>query len=422
LSSVEGVVNSAYAFLLVKYVSELEGPHRFLVLGFRDILNDLSIYFRSICKGDLIIPAGKLQEISKFRKTLAPCLIALDWEDVGKYASWTTSFKILDESPLRTRTSGLRDVHDPIDVTIWLSERGDVLAQVVKFISEKLSTSASPKRFENLKYLLAEACRSMQGARGYAEWFHPRKIIEAITLTIHKQSSISAPDENATVGYFLRKIGMEPSSEFDDVPFFGEQTISEQSFQKYIARYRQVLRIYLTSPYEKGSGRLRKAISILGLNLLRRLLTAVAEKEMNTGKRGKWTVYFVEFEQGKRERRTRKRKYDINMYGGTILNRSTVSGLPTRIQFVLERSKDFGEDNILPKLFKNELKALLAEFRKTSNDLRFDLSTIKMLGPDVLLLELLMEKGGRLVVDPYIEGSKVPIRKINELLSKLGVE
>lgn len=406
----------------MKYISELEEPHRFLVLGFRNILKDLSVHFRDICKGDLIIPAGKLQEISKYRKTLAPCLIALDWEDVGKYASWTTSFKILDESPLRMRASGLRDVHDPVDVTIWLSQRSDALAHVVGFITEKLGISSSPERFENLKYLLAEACRSMQGARGYAEWFHPRKIIEAITLTIHRQSSISTRGENATVGYFLRQIGMEPSSDFEDTPFFGVQTISEQSFQKYIARYRQVLRIYLTSPYEKGSGRLRKAISTLGLNLLRRLLTATAEKEMNTGRKGKWTVYFVEFEQGKRERRTRKRKYDINMYGGTILNRSPVSGLPTRIQFVLEKSKDFGGDNILPKLFKNELKALLAEFRKTSNDLRFDLSTIKMLGSDTLLLELQMENGGRLVVDPYIEGSKAPIRKINELLSKLGVE
>jgi len=422
LSSVEDVVDSAYAFLLVKYVSELEGPHRFLVLGFRDILNDLAIYFRSICKGDVIIPAGKLQEISNLRKTLAPCLIALDWEDVGKYASWTTSFKILDESPLRTRNPGLRDVHDPIDVAIWLSERSDVLAQVVKFISEKLSTSTSPERFENLKYLLAEARRSIQRSRGYAEWFHPRKILEAITLTIHRQSLISASDKNATVGYFLTKIGMEPSSEFDDVPFFGEQAISEQSFKKYLARYRKILRIYLTSPYEKGSGRLRKAISILGLNLLRRLLTTVADKEMNTGKKGKWTAYFVEFEQGKRERRTRKRKYDVNIYGGTILERSPVSGLPNRIQFVLERSKDFGEDNILPKLFENELNALLAEFRKTSNELHFDLTTIKMLGPDALLLELLIKKGEHLVVDPYVEGSKAPIRKINELLSKLGVE
>jgi len=422
LSSIEKVANSAYAFLLVKYISELEEPHRFLVLDFRDILEDLSIHFKSICKGDLTIPSGKLEEISNLRKTLSPCLIALDWEDIGKYASWTTSFKILTESPLMTKGSGRRDIHDPIDVIMWLSERNDILRQVLEFISEKLALTFKPVRFETLKYLLAEVRKFIQRSRSYAEWFHPRKIIEALTLTIWRQGSVSTSYGETTLGNFLRKIGMEPSSEFDDIPFFGDQTIQEKRVREYLRKYQEVLQSYLTPPYEKGRGRLRKTLSTMGLNLLRHLLVVAARKEIDEGKRGKWTTYFLEFEQGKREKRTRKRKYSVNIYGTTILNRSPVSGLPTRIQFVLERSKDFGGDNILPKFFQNELKALFAECNKTLGDLHFNIFTIKMLGANTLILELIMEKNGLLVVDPYVQGLKAPIRKINDLLSKLGVE
>jgi len=422
LSNIEKVVNSTYAFLLTKYISELEEPHRFLVLGFRDILEDLSIYFKSVCKGNLVVPTGKLKEISKLRKILSPCLIALDWEDVGKYASWTTSFKILDESPLKARASGRRDVYDPIDVTIWLSERDHVLTEVLEFISEKLAITLRSVRLETLRYLLTEIGKFMQGSRSYSEWFHPRKIMEALTLSLQWQNSVSTSHEQATLGNFLRKIGMEPFSTLDDIPIFGDRTISEESLQKYLESYPQILRTYLTSPFEKGSGRLRKTLSSLGFNLLRRLMIVAAEKELNNGKKGKWTANFLEFEQGRSEKKTRKRKYGVNIYGATILGRSPVSGLPTRIQFVLERSKDFGGDNILPKFFKNELNALLTECNKVLGDLHFELFPIKLIGADTLMVELLMGKEGLLVADPYKDGSMAPTRKINETLSKLGVE
>jgi hypothetical protein len=422
LGSVKKIVNSAYAFVLTKFIAELEPPHRFLILGFGDILEDLSIHFENICKGNLIVPTGKLEEISRLRRTLLPCLIALGWEDVGKYASWTTSFKILDESPLKTRASERRDVYDPVDVTIWLSEKDEILDQILKFVSEKLGIALKPIPLETLRSVLTEIRRSMQQSRSYAEWFHPRKIIEALTLTLQFQNSVSASYGVATIGQFLRKIGMEPSSELDNIPIFGDHTVKEGSLKEYFRKYGQISRNYLASPYEKGSGRLRKTFSALGLNLLRRLMVVVAEDELSKGEKGKWCTHFLEFEQGRKERRTRKRKYDVNIYGATIISRSPASGLPTRIQFVLERGKDFSEDNILPKLFKNELKALFAEYKKTSQDASFEFSAIKMIDPNILILELLMEKRGLLVVDPYIEGSKAPIRKINDLLSKLGVE
>lgn len=413
-------MNFAYAFLLVKYISEQEEPHRFLVLGFKGIRQDLSIHFKSICKGDLLIPAGKLEEISNLRKTFSPCLIVLDWEDVGKYASWTTSFKILTESPLKVIESVRHDVYDPTDVSMWLLERDDILRQVMGVISEKLGISFKPRSFGTLKYLFAAVRKSMERSRSFGEWFHPQKIVKALTSILQLQGSTS--HANVTVGHFLRNIGMEPSSEFDEIPFFGNQTIQEESLKNYFRRYQEVLRCYLNAPFEKGAGRLRKTLSTLGLNLLRHLLVSAAEKEIGKRKRGKWTAYFLEFEQGKRDKRTRKRKYDINIYGTTILSRSPVSGLPTRIQFVLERSKDFGGDNILPKLFQNELKALLTKCHKKFGGLKFEIATIKMLGSNTLILELIMEKNGLVTVDPYIKGLKAPIRKANNLLSKLGVE
>lgn len=89
---------------------------------------------------------------------------------------------------------------------------------------------------------------------------------------------------------------------------------------------------------------------------------------------------------------------------------------------MLERAKDFGGDNILPKLFQNELKALLTECHKKFGGLEFEIATIKMLGSNTLILELIMGKNGLVTVDPYIKGLKAPIRKANNLLSKLGVE
>jgi len=378
------------------------------------------MHFKNVCKGDVIIPTGRLEEISKLRKTLSPCLIALDWEDVGKYASWTTSFKILDESPLKTRVTGRRDVYDPIDVATWLCERNYAVRQIVEFISDKLAIGPRPIRLETLISLLEEIRKSIETTRSYSEWFHPRKIIEALTVAL--QWLDSASSSQATVGNFLRKIGMEPFSKFDNVPIFGDQAISEGSFPKYLQEYQNILENYLTSSYEKGSNRLRKTLSTMVLNLLRRLLVVVAEKELNNGEKGKWTEYLVEFEQGRREKRTRRRKYDVNIYGVTILGRSSVSLLPSRIRFVLERSKDFDGQNILLSFFKNELKALLVECNKIWGSIHFELTPIEMVSTDALTVELLLEKQGLLVADPYKDGLEAPTREVNDLLSKLGVE
>lgn len=423
MSSLEKVANSAYALLLVNYISQLEEPHRFLVLGFRDILKDLSIHFKRLCKGSLIIPTGKLEEISTLRKKLSPSLIALDWEDVGKYASWTTSFKILSENPLsmeaRIPYAGPThsDVHDPIDVINWLSKKPEAVEQILGFISKKLAVTTKHPRFDNLMCFLSQVQRSIQGSRSYAELFHPRKIIYALTAMLRRHKL----HEDVTVGHFLRQIGMEPYSEFDEIPFFGHQTLDEKKLEKYVRKYQEILRSYLTAPYEKGRGKLRKSLSTLGLNLLRHLLTVAAEKELHEGKRGKWTNYFLEFEQGKIEKRTRRRKYDINSYGTTITERSLVSGLPTCIKFVLERSKGFAGDNILPTLLKNDLKALSSYCGAKINTLHFDISAVKMIRTDALLLELMMQESGLSTIDPYAKGLRAPLRKIYNLLSKLGV-
>lgn len=418
MNSVPKVADSAYAFLLVKYIQELGDPYRFLILGFKDILEDLSIHFKRICKGDFTVPTGKLEEISNLRKTLSSCLIALHWEDVGKYASWTTSFKILTESPLRRIGFGYRDISDPIDVMIWLSKRSDVLEQVLRFSSRELVGRPKPIKLEPLKNFLAVVRHHVERSRSYAEWFHPRKIIGATTFMLNAHEL----GEDTRFGHFLRRIGMESFSDFYEIPFFSDQTINEKTLQVYLNKYQQVLRSYLTVSYEKGTGKLRKSLSTLGLNLLRYLLVSAAESEIEEGKLGKWTGYFLEFEQGKREKRTRKRKYDINMYGARVMSRSLVSGFPTRIQFVLERSKDFGGDNILPRLFKNELKALLDKCEKASGSLGFDILKIKMPTADSLVLELRMQKKRLGELDTYVKGLKPPIRKINSLLSKIGVE
>lgn len=418
MSNVKEIANSAYAFLLVKYISELGDPHRYLVLGFRDIMKDLTMHFKTICGGNLVKPTGKLQEISSLRKTLSPCLIALDWDDVGKYASWTTSFKILAENPLNMVKSGNLDVHDPTDVILWLSKRNDILDQILELMSKKLETTKLAE-VEPLKCLLARAHLSIQRSRSYAEWFHPRRIVEALTLMVQRHST----HEDPTFGDFLRKIGMEPSTEFCDIPFFSNNLVDEKALKKFLRNYQQVLRNYLIGPYEKGGGKLRKSLAILGVNLLRHLLIDAAQKEIEEGKHkpGKWTAYFLEFEQGKREKRTRRRKYDVNVYGTTIIQTSSISGLPTQIQFILKRSKDFDGDNILLEFLNGELDVLFAK-SKGNAELNFSLTAIEMLRKDELIMNLKMEKDGNLIIDPYVKGLKAPSRKINKLLSTLGAE
>lgn len=422
---IDETIKKAYAFLLVKYLSELEKPHRFLLLGFSDTIEELREHFTKICKGDVIRPSGRLEGLSRVRKSDQACIIALNWGDVGKYASWITSFKILDES-LRLEAKlpvSSNDVHNPIDVIKWLLERDDILKELFELISKDLSIEFKPLRYGPLVFFLKEIRKYIRRKPSYAELVHPRKIIEGLVKAMNKEAMLLASGNHVSVGFFFREIGMESTAELEKVTFFNDANESYENIQKeYVEDYTTILRECLARPYEKGGGNLRKVLSNMGLNLLRWMLCSLVNYEIGEMETGKWTKIFLEFEKRKKEKRRSVRKYDvINIYSTAIHSRSPVSGLPTRFQFIISSSKDFNGENILFDFYNKSLHELCADFNKSFGDPHFELIPIRMINGDKLVLELSLEKEGMIFLDPYIKGLSKPTREVNQLLSKLGV-
>ena len=407
--------DSAYAFLIVNYLSNLEEPLRFLVLGFEDIANYLSFNFTQLCKGVFIKPSGDLAPLSNLRKTDSPCLIALDWEDVGKYASWTTSFKILTENPITHQFfSSNSDIHDPSDVFLWLSGDNDALKELIKFICEQHNFDFNGLSFTNLRNVLTVFRSEIIRTPSFAAVAHPRRIVEAI------DSSIACAKDGLDVSMatFLRGLGMESNSEFLTIQFFGKTLVSKETIQEYVSNYQKVLRNYLTVPYEKGAGKLRKTLSKMGLYLMQHVLSSLAEKENETGGDKNWTNLLIEFEKVDSDKRRSRRKYDTNSYGALIMGRSPISGLPASFRFVLERSSS-NSDNLLPRLYQNDLSLMISAYKKEVGDPYFSFLPLKLTGSNTLAIEYNI--GTNLIIDSYLRGLRAPNRKINSLLLKLGV-
>jgi hypothetical protein len=406
--------DNAYAFLLVKYIDSLDKPQRFLALGFNDISTYLATHFVQICKGDFIRPTGDLAQLSNMRKNNLPCLIALDWQDVGKYASWTTSFKILTESQSNVDFSKIGgEIYDSSSIFFWLAEKDDHLEDLMKFICKELDFDCSKLSLGNLKNLLSKFGDTMKATPSFAAFVHIRKIIDAIILSILFAKSDKRPDFSV----FLRGMGMESNSELSGILFFENSIVPTETLQKHIDDYQKVVRNYLTVPYEKGKGRLRKSLSNMGLYLIQHILVALAENE-KTLSNGIWTDHFIEFEQVLTEKKGSSRKYDVNHFGTKVMSRSPVSGLPSSFRFVLQRNSLDGK-NLLLNFFGGDLALMMLSYKEKFGKPNFELLPIKMDGSTNLTVEC--QLGTDLLIDPFLRGLSSPNRKINSLMLKLGI-
>ena len=387
---------------------------RFIVVGFNDIREEFKSQFTNMHKDSKFIEpekTGQLKEAFDGReKTIQKCIIAVEHESLGKYASLLTSFKVLNESiPLSQQRPSLNtgpiDIHSPIDVTKWLVKSTKNFEELCTCIKNKFHLK---KRLHLplIEVLLKEIIGVVEARPSYTEYAHPRRIVRGLVKSIGTKKSVS-------VGFFLREIGVEPTKEIDEIPLFSSPPADETAkIRKHIRgifiSHASALRRYTSCTI----GKLKKNIADLCMNLLRKTLYNLARNEIHkTKKKWKWVNVFYEFEI----KVGRRRKYAVKSVGINIYERSRASGLPARVRFILSRGEKSGE-NLLKDFHKNKLNELLAQHTKVVGALQFHLNHVAMLNEDALGIELCLGRENLTVLDPFIEGSKKMTQQINKLL------
>lgn len=422
------IERETYAYIVKKFVFHNEGDKpRIILLGFSDVGNQVCQQFQET-KVQVIEPerTGRLKEASSIRKSEQPCMILIrSKKNLGKFASLVTAFKILDEVFI-PRTSAVNipagDVYDLCSMSIWLVNK-NVIRDICGFIGAKLSISFQPV-CDGIEIILSELKRIAMQRPSFIEWLHPRRISRGLVYAIHRKHTSGA----TTVAFFLRSIGIEPKRKLEDVPLFSTDIKREENVKELkdtLLEYPKILRMY----HACSVPRQRTNLANLCINHFRNVLYTLANCEWSSKSISKWIKALVEFERIKivgTKKKRRKKKYRPISKGVRIYERSPVSGLPVRIQLPLEVDLENGGRNLLKELHDGELTTMLEEYSKVlkQEHVFFKLEPVDLAnGDSKLTIELsIFNQNGDIVLDPFIDGSKSPTRKINMLLTEVRRE
>jgi hypothetical protein len=419
------IEKETYAFLLARFLSQFREIPRFVLLGFEDIREELRSQFNERYEeGRFVEPEEKGQlntAFSEREKSGSICIIALRHESIGKYASLLTSFKVLNESfSLEPRkfiqTLTLGDVYDPIDVTKWFIGTTKNVEEICTYIKEKLHLTSCPQ-YELLTVVLKEMVKLAESRPSYAGCVHPRKILRGLVKAMNTTRDLS-------VGFLLKEIGIEPTKEVNEIFLFSQPsdaTIAsmKEKIKKVCDSNARALEKYFSCEIRKQ----KRNLAALSMNLMEKMLYHLA----NAGIRKKykraqrWIRDFYEFEK-KIEKTSESgrryyRKYKTNSVGTAILERSQVSGLPTRVKFVLTRSEKSGRNLLKDFFVEKELERLMDEHHKLVGELGYNIIPISMINDDELTLELSLK--GDNILDAIVEGFKKITPKVNDLLLEI---
>jgi len=422
------VERETYAYVVKKFVFHNEGDKpRIMLLGFSDVGDQICRQFEQT-KVQVIEPerTGRLKEASSIRKSEQPCMILIrSKKNLGKFASLVTAFKVLDEAFI-SRTSAVDtlagDVYDLYSMSIWLVNE-NVIRDICGFIGDKLSFSFQPV-CDGIEIILSELRRMAMQRPGFIEWLHPRRISRGLVHSIHRKNTTGA----TTVAFFLRSTGIEPKRKLEDIPLFSTDIKREENVKELkdtLLEYPKILRMYHTCSIPRQ----RTNLANLCINHFRNVLYTLANREWSSKSISKWIKALVEFERIKivgTEKRRRKKKYRPISRGVRVYERSSVSGLPVRIQLPLEVGPENGGRNLLKELHDGELTTMLEEYSKVlePKHVFFKLKPVDLTnGNSKLTIELsIINQNGDIVLDPFIDGSKSPTRKINMLLTEVRRE
>jgi hypothetical protein len=414
------IEKEAYAHLLKEYLFYQEANRpRFILLGFDDSRNEIR---RELGKNKIpvIEPelTGRLKEASLLRgKSEETCVIIISRRNLGKFASLITAFKVLAEviNVERVFRENSRDIHDLIDVSRWLIDRG--LPNIGDFIESKIGKLQSSTNYEGAKAILGEIWKIAREKPSFALWLHPRKISKSIVMAVN-QSNKGKP---ISVAFFLRNLGIESKATLDNIPLFQKDGLTEENLRELRATlfgYSKVLRHYVACDVSTQ----RRNLANLCFNHLRMMLCKLAKAESLSASKGKWTDIFCDFEYAYREKGKTYKKYRVEPRGVRIRKRSFVSGLPICFNVPLVVTlKEKGDRNALKEFMASGLDKMTQEYSKLQR-LTVSINPLTLLNEEKeIVVEFgALEKNGNIELETFLNGLKSPTSQINMLIASIG--
>lgn len=414
------IERKTYAYLIVEYLlrGETTKP-RFVLLGFDDIRNQLLIELAKN-KIQAIEPevSGRLKEASLLRgKTDESCAILISRQNLGKFASLTTAFKILEETIKVEGTSyeNKTDLYNLTDVSEWLLGKG--LNDIGNFIQKEVGKLPSPTDYSGIKVILDEIWKLAQKNPSFSIWLHPQRVTKALVASANEQRK----DKPATVSFFLRNLGVEPTIALEDIPLFQNSISGQENLETLKATllgFCRVLRYYVASDVASQ----RKNLADLCFNHLRMMIYELARAESLSAAGGKWTEVFCDFEYAFREKLKTRKKYQAEPRGVRIRNRSPVSGLPRRISVPLKATlEDETNRNLLKEFMTGELTEIMQEYSKLKKpSFSIKPEDLTASGKELRVEFSLIGKNGNIELNTYLDGLKSPASQINKLIATIG--
>jgi hypothetical protein len=390
-----------------------------MLLGFDDSRNEIRHELEKN-KIPVIEPelTGRLKEASLLRgESEEPCVIIISRRNLGKFASLITAFKVLEEviNVERAFRENSRDIHDLIDVSRWLIDRG--LPNIGDFIESKVGKLQSSTTYEAAKATLGEIWKIAREKPSFALWLHPRKISKSIAMAVNQ----SDKGKNISVAFFLRHMGIESKATLDNIPLFQKDALTEENLRELrttLFAYSKVLRHYVACDISSQ----RRNLANLCFNHLRMMLCELARVESLSTSKGTWVDIFCDFEYAYREKGKKYKKYRIEPRGVRIRKRSFVSGLPICINVPLTVTlNEKGDRNVLKEFMASGLAKMMQEYSKLQ---RLTVSikplTLSNDEKDLTVEFSALEKNGSIELETFLNGLKSPTSQINSLIASIG--
>lgn len=419
LSDVE---KETYAYLVGEYLLHHEAKHpRFVLIGFDEIRSQLHRELEKK-KIQVIEPelTGRLKEASLLRgKTEESCVILISRQNLGKFASLVTAFKVLEEVIDLKRTSHEynTDLHNLIDVSKWLVDKG--LDNVGNFVQSKIAKLPQTASNLGVKFILNDMWKLAERKPSFLLWLHPRKISKAF---------INAVDEHrkgkpVTVSLFLHELGIESTISLQNVPLFQDDISRRENvdvLKTTLLGFSKVVRHYVASDVASQ----RKNLADLCLNQLRTVTYELARAESQSALRGKRTRDFCDFEYAFKKKLKTSKKYKVEPRGVRITKRSPVSGLPKRISVPLKVTlENEASTNLLKEFMADGLTKMMQEYSKLKKP-NFSIKPLNLAknGKELIVEFSAVEINGNIVLDTYLDGLKSPTSQINRLIALIRRE
>jgi hypothetical protein len=411
------VEKETYAYLVGRYLLHYEAKRpRFVLIGFDEIRGQLH---RELEKNKIqvIEPelTGRLKEASHLRgKTEESCVILIGRQNLGKFASLVTAFKVLEEvidlewAPHEDNT----DLHDLIDVSKWLLDKG--LDDVANFVQDRIVKLPSTTNNLGVKFILNDILKLAERKPSFSQWLHPRKISKALVIAVDEHRKGKPP----TVSLFLRNLGIESTASLENIPLFQENISKRENLEALrttLLGFSRVVKYYVASDVTSQ----RKNLADLCFNYLRTVIYELARAESSSASKGKWTRAFCDFESAFREKHKTTKKYRVEPRGVRIRKRSAVSGLPKRISVPLNVTLESeASTNLLKEFMADRLNEITREYSRLKEP-NFSIKPLNMAknAKEMVVEFSVIEKNGNIELDTYLDGLRSPASQINRLIA-----